>query len=88
MFVTDSRISLYIDGNTWVLVLYKVIPEDQATYECHVNSERSQKLAINLSIKGKIDTDRVGIFTIDKNISSSSHKGDGCIWKKSYKSVL
>ena len=52
VFVTDSRISVYIDANTWVLVLYKVIPEDQATYECYVNSKRPQKLAINLNVKG------------------------------------
>ena len=50
--MTDSRISVYIDANTWVLVLYKVIPEDQATYECYVNSKRPQKLAINLNVKG------------------------------------
>ena len=59
--MTDSRISVYVDANTWVLVLYKVIPEDQATYECYVNSERTQKLAINLNVEGIIDTDRIMI---------------------------
>ena len=53
VFVSDSRITVYIDVDTWVLVLYKVIPEDRATYECHFNSEPAQKLAINLSVRGK-----------------------------------
>ena len=53
MFVSDSRINVYIDVDTWVLVLYKVVPADEATYECHVNADPPQKVAIHLFVKGK-----------------------------------
>ena len=52
MFVSDSRVNVYIDIDTWVLVLYKVLPEDQGTYQCHINSDPGQKLSINLNVKG------------------------------------
>ena len=52
VFVSDSRITVYTEVDTWVLVLYNVIPEDQAKYECHFNSDPSQKLAINLNVQG------------------------------------
>ena len=51
--MSDSRINVYIDVDTWVLVLYKVVPADEATYECHVNSDPPQKVAIHLFVKGK-----------------------------------
>ena len=54
MFVSDSRINIYNDIDTWVLVLYQVTPEDQATYQCHLNSDPGQKLAINLNVRGDI----------------------------------
>ena len=53
VFVSDSRISVYIDVDTWVLVLLKVSAEDEATYECHVNSDPPKKLAIHLIVQGK-----------------------------------
>ena len=37
VFVSDSRINVYIDVDTWVLVLYKVVPADEALYKCYVN---------------------------------------------------
>ena len=52
VFVSDSRVNVYIDIDTWVLVLYKVLPEDQGTYQCHINSDPGQKLSINLNVKG------------------------------------
>lgn len=55
MFVSDSRINVYIDIDTWVLVLYNVTPSDQATYECHLNSEPPQKLTMHLTVRGKQD---------------------------------
>jgi len=51
VFVSDSRISVYIDVDTWVLVLMKVSAEDEATYECHVNSDPPRKLAIHLIVE-------------------------------------
>jgi len=51
VFVSDSRISVYIDVDTWVLVLLKVMGEDEGTYECHVNSDPPQKLAIHLIVQ-------------------------------------
>ena len=51
--MSDSRINVYIDVDTWVLVLYKVVPADEATYECHVNSDPPQKVAIHLFVKGE-----------------------------------
>ena len=53
VFVSDSRINVYIDVDTWVLVLYKVVPADEATYECHVNADPPQKVAIHLFVKGE-----------------------------------
>ena len=53
VFVSDSRISVSIHVDTWVLVLYRVEPEDEATYECHVNSEPPQKVSIHLFVKGE-----------------------------------
>ena len=50
--MSDSRISVYIDVDTWVLVLMKVSAEDEATYECHVNSDPPRKLAIHLIVEG------------------------------------
>lgn len=52
MFVSDSRVNVFIDVDTWVLVIYKVVPQDEATYECHVNAEPPQKVAIHLFVKG------------------------------------
>ena len=54
VFVSDSRISVYIDVDTWVLVLLKVMGEDEGTYECHVNSDPPQKLAIHLIVQGAV----------------------------------
>jgi len=56
VFVSDSRISVYIDVDTWVLVLLKVCAEDEATYECHVNSDPPRKLAIHLIVQVPIMT--------------------------------
>ena len=50
--MSDSRISVYIDVDTWVLVLMKVSAADEATYECHVNSDPPRKLAIHLIVEG------------------------------------
>ena len=49
---------MYIDVDTWVLVLYNVRQEDEATYECHFNSEPPQKLAIELSVRGRTGSDQ------------------------------
>ena len=54
VFVSDSRISVYIDVDTWVLVMMKVRGEDEGTYECHVNSDPPQKLAIHLIVQGAV----------------------------------
>ena len=54
VFVSDSRISVYIDVDTWVLVMMKVRGEDEGTYECHVNSDPPQKLAIHLIVQGVV----------------------------------
>ena len=54
VFVSDSRVNVYIDIDTWVLVLYKVNPADEAKYECHVNADPPQKVAINLFVKGTL----------------------------------
>ena len=45
---------MYIDVDTWVLVLLKVSAEDEATYECHVNSDPPQKLATHLIVQGNL----------------------------------
>lgn len=51
VFVSDSRFRVYIDIDTWVLVIQRVGAADRATYECHVNSEPPLKLAIRLSVQ-------------------------------------
>ena len=61
VFVSDSRINVYIDVDTWVLVLYKVVPADEATYECHVNADPPQKVSIHLFVKGK---QKLSVFSV------------------------
>ena len=53
--MSDSRISVYIDVDTWVLVLLKVSADDEATYECHVNSDPPKKSAIHLIVQGNLN---------------------------------
>ena len=53
MFVSDSRISVSIDVDTWVLVIFRVAKQDEARYECHVNSDPPGKLAIQLAVQGR-----------------------------------
>ena len=50
--MSDSRISVFIEVDTWVLVISKVSPSDEATYECHVNAEPPKKLEIHLVVQG------------------------------------
>ena len=73
--MSDSRISVYIDVGTWVLVLLKVSSDDEGTYECHVNSDPTKKLAIHL-IKVLVFNHLIFLNLL----LSSNNESDGRVW--------
>ena len=84
--MSDSRISVYIDVDTWVLVLLKVSAEDEATYECHVNSDPPKKLAIHLIVQGKLNLVNDGhqhIVVTICTLFSSDNESYGWLWAAS-----
>ena len=74
VFVSDSRINVYIDVDTWVLVLYKVVPADEATYECHVNADPPQKVSIHLFVKGKQKPSVFSVFILSDRLDCLSNQ--------------
>ena len=84
--MSDSRISVYIDVDTWVLVLLKVSADDEATYECHVNSDPPKKLAIHLIVQGKLRFVNARLMHILATIFalfSSNNESYGWLWAAS-----
>ena len=78
VFVSDSRISVYIDVDTWVLVLLKVSADDEGAYECHVNSDPPKKLAIHLIVQGTEFQPSINFFL--NLLLSSNNESDGRVW--------